>query len=180
MAVEFLIVFIIFFAIMFYIYSLGVSLTGVQHAEYYGFMVGRVITGSAYKYGSGLSNSAGTTKYGNALVVQRWYDDHRAINTVSRMQCSIENNDSGYRNILEYGAGVGPNIASTTGVACRVSASYILPITRGTFYLAFDELMGSDISDMHAACAMSFKQNWKSCLPETVPTNEVIVPDNGS
>ena len=180
-AVEFLIVFIIFSGFMFYIYGLGVSLAGLQHAEYFGFMVGRSITTSAKKYGSGnATGSPGRTKYTSAVLVKSWYNKNRTILSVSEMQCGLDGT-SGYRDILNYGAGVGPNIASTTGVACKVSAPGLLPIQIKPFELAFDVMMGSDISDDHAKCAMSFTKTWEDCLGEGTPLDtEVIIYDNGT
>ena len=180
-AVEFLMVFIVFTAIMFYIYSLGISLLGLQNAEYFGFMVGRTITDSAKRYGSGSGTAtAGITKYGTATKMLALANKNILINAVSRLSCGIDGSN-GYRKILNYSNANGPRVASSTGIACRVSAPGLLPMPKGVFLVAFDELMGSDISDDHAACAMSFKKDWLACLKdETIPSDEIIVNDNGS
>lgn len=181
-AVEFLIVFIIFSGLMFYIYGLAVSLTGLQHAEYVGFMVGRTITASAKRYGSSnATGGSGRTKYTSAVLVKSWYNKNRTIRSVGEMYCGLETT-TGYRKILDYSPKIGPNIASNTGVACRVNAPRLLPLVIGDFELAFDELMGSDISDDHAHCSMSFKNNWTKCIEEEIPDadTEIIVFDNGT
>ena len=175
-AVEFLIVFILMAVLILYIYIFDISLATIQKQNYVAFMVGRTITASASNYAK---------KGSNAQLVLDMYNSSPATLknlTTGKLDCGLTPTNKGFRNILEYGSGVWYDVASTIGIACKMSTPYLLPVNSKNFKVATDLMMASEISDDHCKCVTvigdsSKTRSWKACLDEK--PKGVIFVDNG-
>ncbi|MFH1223529.1 MAG: class III signal peptide-containing protein [Pseudomonadota bacterium] len=178
-AVEFMFMFIIVISVIIYAFYFSFSLSSLHYRNYETFMIGRSVFASSLDY---------KTKKSRAESVMAGFQAsaHNTTSSVTKdFQCTLDGEGSGFRGILDYGSGKSDfYIYTNAGIACSVSAGYLLPsvITRssgGSMTLAMDAMTGSEISDKHCECLLSNTNNkWSDCLGEQTSNNKPFI-DNG-
>jgi Flp pilus assembly protein TadG len=154
-AVEFVFMFVICASLLIYVFYFAISLATLQNREYGAFMVGRSITSSSQN---------DTTKKANAAKTLAMYNGTTSsgYSIVSKLTCDLDQSN-GFRDILNYGAGAGYDVVSTTGIACSVTMPFVLPLGK-PLNVAIEAMTGSEITNDHCSCALDFKRGWKNCF----------------
>jgi len=180
-AIEFLFMFILCSSLLFYIFYFAVSLSALQYQQYVTFMIGRAITSSSPSYDE-------KAKRANAVMASFQTTDSSKLKVVSPPVCSINDPSHGFRNILQYWSdpqiGLDYSTFSTTGIACSVEMSQVLPGllmgSQKSLKVAIESMTGSEMSDDHCKCLVNdYTRLWSDCLPPGGAGASTAVIDNG-
>jgi hypothetical protein len=167
--------FILVISVIIYAFYFAVSFAALHYRSYEVFMVGRAILSSSSSY---------NTKLTRAKEVQAMYDSSLdpaiAKNVSTNLTCDFSgNNSNGFRGIMDYGYNTKFNVSSNAGIACSVSANYILPavITRSggnQLKVAVESMTGSEITTDHCECGLDPSKTWGDCL-QSVSQNSTSI-----